>query len=91
VSESWSAVDEDLDKLGGTNIDEGHASMVPLVTHGRSEMHDFADERACLTTTIGPRSSSNWCHVEGVDGGGSRRVSRTICATSRNLTLLFWE
>jgi hypothetical protein len=27
------AVDQDLDGLGGTDVDEGHVSMIPPVTH----------------------------------------------------------
>ena len=39
------AVDEDLDGLGGTNVDDGHVFMILPVTCRRSETRDFADER----------------------------------------------
>ena len=42
------AVGQDLDGLGGTNVDEGHVFMIPLVTHGRSETRDFAESRMLL-------------------------------------------
>jgi hypothetical protein len=41
------AVRHDLDELGGTNVDHGHAFMVGLMTQQRLEKRDCTDVQAC--------------------------------------------